>query len=71
MPGASDLALGIIASAFIYETVIRHDLGLLRYSPVQVDVKESSFPAWMNLFGPPEEASREALGRRPGQLIRT
>jgi hypothetical protein len=47
VPGASDLALGIIASAFIYETMIRHDLGLSGYSPVQVDVKESSFPAWM------------------------
>jgi hypothetical protein len=61
----SQVSLGIIASAFIYETVIRHDLGLSGYSPVQVDVKESSFPAWMNLFGPPEEASREGLGWRP------
>ena len=67
----SQVSLGIIASAFIYETVIRHDLGLSGYSPVQVDVKESSFPAWMNLLGPPEEASREGLGWRPGQLIRT
>jgi hypothetical protein len=67
----SRASLGIIASAFIYESVIRHDLGLSGYSPVQVDVKESSFPAWMKLFGPPEEASREGLDRRPGQLIRT
>jgi CRP-like cAMP-binding protein len=44
--------LGIIASTFIYETVIRHDLGLTGYSQVQVDVKESRFLAWMKLFGP-------------------
>jgi len=44
--------LGIIASTFIHETVIRHDLGLTGYSQVQVDVKESSFLAWMKLFGP-------------------
>jgi CRP-like cAMP-binding protein len=66
----SQVSLGIIASAFIYENVIRHDLGLTGYSPVQVDVKESSFPAWMNLFGPPDEASREGPGWRPGHLIR-
>ena len=35
-------SLGVIASTFIYETVIRHDLGLTRYSQVQVDDKESS-----------------------------
>jgi hypothetical protein len=52
--------LGIIASTFIYETVIRHDLGLTAYSQVQVDVKESSFAAWMKLFGPtPSSEVRE------------
>lgn len=44
-------SLGIIASTFIYDTVIRHDLGLTGYSQVQVDVKESRFLAWMKLFG--------------------
>ena len=67
----SQASLGIIASAFIHETVIRHDLGLSGYSPVQVDVKESSFPAWMTLFGPPGEASREGSGWRPSQSMRT
>jgi CRP-like cAMP-binding protein len=43
--------LGVIASTFIYESVIRHDLGLTGYSQVQVDVKESSLLAWMKLFG--------------------
>jgi CRP-like cAMP-binding protein len=50
--------LGIIASTFIHETVIRHDLGLTGYSLVQVDVKESSFPAWMKLFGPASGSGR-------------
>jgi CRP-like cAMP-binding protein len=67
----SQASLGIIASAFIHETVIRHDLGLSGYSPVQVDVKESSFPAWMTLFGPPGEASGEGSGWRASQLMRT
>jgi hypothetical protein len=48
--------LGIIASAFIYDNVIRHDLGLSGYSLVQADVKESSLQAWMKLFGPPDES---------------
>jgi class 3 adenylate cyclase len=43
--------LGIIASAFIYETVIRHHADLAGYTQVQVDVKESSIPGWVKLFG--------------------
>jgi len=42
--------LGIISSTFIYESVIRHDLGLAGYSQVRVDVKEASMLAWMKLF---------------------
>jgi hypothetical protein len=53
-------SLGVIASTFIYETVIRHDLGLTGYSQVQVDVKESRFPAWMKLFGPTPSPSSES-----------
>lgn len=48
--------LGIIASAFIYDNVIRHDLGMSGYSRVQADVKESSLQAWMKLFGSPGES---------------
>jgi hypothetical protein len=44
-------ALGVIASTFIYESVIRHDPNLGGYSQVQVDVKESRTLAWMKLFG--------------------
>lgn len=61
-------SLGIIASGFIYETVIRHDLGLSGYSRVQVNVKESRFPAWMRLFGLAGETDRAVRGRHPGQL---
>jgi CRP-like cAMP-binding protein len=47
--------LGVIVSAFVYETAIKpsvteHDLR--DYEPVQVTVKESSFPAWMKLTDP-------------------
>jgi len=45
-------SLGVIASTFIYESVIRHDLSLTGYFPVRVDVKESSMLAWMKIFGP-------------------
>jgi hypothetical protein len=49
----SQAALGVITSAFIHDTVIRHDLDLAGYFPVQANVKETSLPAWMRLFGPP------------------
>jgi hypothetical protein len=59
----------MIASTFIYETVIRHDLGLTGYSQVQVDVKESSFLAWMKLFGRPGESGYERREWLRGLLI--
>ena len=62
-------SLGMIASTFIYETVIRHDLGLTGYSQVQVDVKESSFLAWMKLFGRPGESGYERREWLRGLLI--
>jgi hypothetical protein len=62
-------SLGMIASTFIYETVIRHDLGLTGYSQVQVDVKESSFLAWMKLFGGLSEADHGGREWRRGLLI--
>jgi hypothetical protein len=45
--------LGLIASLFIYDFIIKHGDGLgdpRHYLPIQVDVKESSFPAWMQLI---------------------
>src|SRR5689334_19498998 len=43
--------LGIIASMFIYETVVRHHSHMTGYSQVRVDVKESSILGWLKLFG--------------------
>jgi class 3 adenylate cyclase len=46
--------LGIIASAFVYETAIRQTNGPVdpaHYIQVEVNVKESSIPAWMQLIG--------------------
>ena len=44
-------SLGVIASTFVYDHVIRHEPGEKAYSQVRVDVKESRLPAWMKLFG--------------------
>lgn len=49
---ASGASLGVIASTFIYETVIKHSRDLTGYSQVQVDVKETSVAAWLKVFGP-------------------
>jgi hypothetical protein len=48
--GNSVASLGVIASTFIYENVIRHGSDLTGYSQIQVDVKESSILAWVKLF---------------------
>jgi hypothetical protein len=49
----SGTSLGIVASTFIYESVIRHGPYLEGYSEIQVNVKESTEFAWMKLFDPP------------------
>lgn len=49
----SGASLGIIASEFVYDTVIRHAEGWTdpnQYVAVQATVKESSVPAWMQLI---------------------
>jgi len=46
--------LGVIASPFVYETLIRHSADLqdaASYSQVSVEVKESDTMAWMKLVG--------------------
>jgi hypothetical protein len=48
----SSASLGVIASPFVYETVIRHSRNP-DYTPVPVEVKESNTTAWMKLFGAP------------------
>ena len=50
---ASMASFGVIASPFVYETVIRHSadsIELASYSQVPVEVKESETTAWMRLF---------------------
>jgi Cyclic nucleotide-binding domain len=49
----SGASLGLIATTFVYETVIKHDRSLTGYRKVQVDVKTFSHPAWMNVIGTP------------------
>ena len=49
---ASTASLGVIASPFVYEAVIRHGRDT-RYTEVPVEVKESATNAWMKLFGAP------------------
>lgn len=46
--------IGLITSAFVYETAIKAagGLDLAGYEQVQVTVKESSLPAWMKLIDP-------------------
>jgi CRP-like cAMP-binding protein len=49
----SAASLGVIASPFVYETVIRHRADprdVASYSQVPVEVKESDTTAWMKLF---------------------
>jgi hypothetical protein len=58
--------LGIIASQFVYETAIRHapeSIDIDGYKPVEVDVKETRIPAWMQLsdLSPPQPRLRDPL----------
>jgi hypothetical protein len=53
----STASLGVIASPFVYETVIRHGSDpreVASYSQVPVEVKETDTTAWMRLFAAPE-----------------
>jgi hypothetical protein len=49
--GTSGASLGLIATTFVYETVIKHDRSLTGYRQVQVDVKTFHHPVWMNVLG--------------------
>lgn len=46
----SGASLGVIATAFIYESVIKHDRSLTGYCQVRVNVKKFSELAWMRTF---------------------
>jgi hypothetical protein len=57
-----DADLGLIASDFVYQTTIRqagHLTNPAAYARVQVDVKETTAPAWMTLVSPPVQIRPE------------
>jgi Cyclic nucleotide-binding domain len=65
----STACLGVIASPFVYETVIRHGSDpreVASYSMVPVEVKETDTTAWMRLFGAPEPSPYEPYSGAPG-----
>jgi len=67
---SSTAGLGVIASPFVYETVIRHGQDpdyVAAYSPVPVEVKESRTTAWMTLSATftPSLVVSEAAGSEP------
>jgi len=47
---ASGASLGVIATSFIYETVLKHDRDLAGYRHVRFKVKECKNAAWMRVF---------------------
>jgi hypothetical protein len=53
----SNASLGVIASPFVYETIVRHGSDpreVASYFQVPVEVKETSTTAWVRLFADPE-----------------
>jgi len=63
---ATGADLGVITSAFVYETVIKHRPRCQRsgtYRQVRLRVKESTLPAWMRLTEPPSLAVVPADGQ--------
>jgi hypothetical protein len=65
----STASLGVIASPFVYEAIIRHgrDSG---YTEVPVEVKESQTTAWMRLFGAPAPYPLVVQPRVPEAYLR-
>jgi Cyclic nucleotide-binding domain len=66
---ASTASLGVIASPFVYETVVRHGSDpreVASYSEVPVEVKETDTTAWMKLFAAPEPSPHAPYPGAPG-----
>jgi CRP-like cAMP-binding protein/class 3 adenylate cyclase len=66
---ASSACLGVIASPFVYETVVRHGEDpreVASYCQVPVEVKETDTTAWMRLFAPPEPSPHGSYPGAPG-----
>ena len=65
----SNASLGVIASPFVYETIIRHGSDLREvasFIKVPVEVKETSTTAWMKLFAGPQPSSAVPNPGAPG-----
>lgn len=65
----SNASLGVIASPFVYETIIRHGSDprdIAGYFQVPVEVKETSTTAWMRLFTDSELSSAAPYTGTPG-----
>jgi hypothetical protein len=65
----SNASLGIIASPFVYETIVRHGSDpreVASYFQVAVEVKETSTTAWVKLFADPEPSSAATHHGTPG-----
>jgi CRP-like cAMP-binding protein len=65
----STAGLGLIASPFVYETVVRHGSDpreMASYAQVPVEVKETETTAWMKLFGAPETSLNVSHPGAPG-----
>ena len=68
----STASLGVIASPFVYETVVRHSADpreVASYSMVPVEVKETDTTAWMKLFAAPETSPFVPHSRAPGSPL--
>ena len=66
---ASTASLGVIASPFVYETVVRHGSDareVASYFPVPVEVKETDTMAWMKLFAALELSAYAPYSGAPG-----
>jgi Cyclic nucleotide-binding domain len=68
----STACLGLIASPFVYETVIRHGANprdVASYSQVRVNIKESDTTAWMRLLEAPPPSSFVRQPAKPEPFI--
>jgi len=65
----STASLGVIASPFVYETVVKHGSDpreVASYFQVPVEVKETNTTAWMKLFTEPEPSTAVPYPGAPG-----
>jgi hypothetical protein len=64
----STASLGVITSSFVYQAAIEPGPDPAGYSKVQVEVKETSMPAWVKLFGAPIPVACDRVSVRTTSL---